>query len=349
MHWLKNRKARLNKPRLLRICFLAKGALDLAFNIYEWANPATNLLGAAVIPALAEDAIEFLDTFEPDTTLEQQYFTAVENSLARVETYFINQHGKRKLIQELASEVDIMDPLNADIKEIIQHAETFQTQYMTSIDVKDILQCFDKVFAEEVAKQDKLSHYYTYTGTRDTLDLLKRIQILQDADSKQLENIYHYVNGIKDDTTQIKSGILELKEDVGQAKQLMLKLNQSITSACSILLHSTLIFFIFAFGNNCLFYVDSPFYLPIEGNWMLGAIFLASEVLTRICMVQSKHRQTQVTLIPLQTCFITVFTLLMTPVNPGYGFLSIPLFSCIGVSAKHRLLYHQKNYTGKAS
>lgn len=343
MSWFRNRRNQENKKRLQRICFISKAAFNLAVNVYGWLNPAVNLLGAAVIPPLTDATIDLLDNWNVDLTLENQYFSAVEDSLARVEIYFRDKHGKRKLIQELAQSVDTIDTFNMKLEDVIRNAETFRDQYMTSLDVKEVVQCFEQVFREEVARHEQLSHYYIFKDTQDTVDILKRIHILLNADNKQLEVIYSYVNDIKNDTTQIKASVQEIKTGVNYLKELMLWIRKTMFSVFEILLQSMVIFFAFILAAALL-------NTQTTHTMEIYVVVLISELLIRSLSVHVKGFKVISSVIITQTLFITACSLLITK---QYIYEYPEMLPCIvgcalvGVGTKYCLQYYQSNHTEK--
>ena len=330
MSWLKNRRNQEDKKRLQKICFVSKTALNLAVDIYGWKNPATNLLGAVVIPPLTDAAEKLLNTWNVDPTLEDQYFSAVENSLARVELLFYNQHGKRKLVQELAECVDTTATFDMDLEEVILNTETYQEQYMTSIDVKEIVQCFDQAFHEEITLHKELNNYYTLKGTYTNLDMLKQIYILLNTDDEKLDNIYKYVRDIKDDTTQIKKDVQEIKNDMSFFKKIMLGFQSALFFTFEVLVHSIIIFFAFTIAT-------AFFHVSINKEITIFIVILISEMLIHGLRVQLKERRTLWLIISAQIFFITT-CVFMTTNDSGFYVL---LCSIISVIVKYILLYHK--------
>lgn len=341
MSWYSRRKNQIAKASLQKICFLSKSALNLAVNIYGWLNPAENLLGAAIIPPLSDLTEDVLNNWNVDLTLEGQYFTAVADSLARVEAHYSNKHGKRKLIRELAEGIDTTDAFEMDLEDVIRHTETYQEQYMTSVDVRDIVDCFDQVFSQEVPNHPQLSRYFTYRSNQDIISILKKAHILLSATDEQLKDIYSYVQDIKDDTTQIRTDVQKVEKDVGFLREFTIGTLKTIRSASrtvfDILLQSMVIFFSFILASVI-------FQTQIERDLVIYLFVLASELLIRAIPAHAAGWKATCSVLVTQTLFITASSLLFTnqytSTQPRM-FLWILLCSMAGVSIKFVLQYLQ--------
>lgn len=336
MSWLKMRRGQKVK-RIQVICFVSKVAYNLAANIYGWANPEANLLCNALIPPLADAAQSIVSNLSSNDSLEQQYFTAVEDALVQVEQVYRNAHGKHKLINDLISDGIEVNAFTLNLKGAIEKAETYREQYMTSVDAQEIVQCFESALRKEVAKYPELSSYFIHTDTRDALDTLKRLHVIAVADDKMVNDIYRCVTDtnntlsmVLNDTTQIKADLIDVGNNVNHAHELIRMVQSTLTFASEILLHSMVVFF--AFTAATVFYQ-----VPIENDLTVCAVVLLSELLIRFLIMRMTSLRTLWTVIPTQALFITACTMLVTA-NSGPVVLICAL---IGVIIKHALLYFQ--------
>ena len=166
-------------PIVEKICLLSKTALNLGIAIRGWTNPV-----AIAGSALLEDAADLLAHRDVDPTLEEQYYKAVEQTLSRLEDKFSAQHSMRTLINELTSNVDLLDTFDTDLDTVVRKAETYREQYMNDIDAQAFIRAFDRIFPEEIARHDELSHFYNSQDNQRMFQILE--QILQRLDQTQV-------------------------------------------------------------------------------------------------------------------------------------------------------------------
>ena len=166
-------------PIVEKICLLSKTALNLGIAIRGWTNPV-----AIAGSALLEDAADLLAHRDVDPTLEEQYYKAVEQTLSRLEDKFSAQHSMRTLINELTSNVDLLDTFDTDLDTVVRKAETYREQYMNDIDAQAFIRAFDQIFPKEIARHNDLSHFYNSQDNQRMFQILK--QILQRLDQTQV-------------------------------------------------------------------------------------------------------------------------------------------------------------------
>ena len=165
-------------PNIEKIALLSKTALNLGIAIRGWTNPV-----AIAGSVLLEDAADLLAHRDVDPTLEEQYYKAVAQTLNRLESEFSSRHSMRKLVEELTSNVDLLDTFDADLDTVIRKAETYREQYMNDIDAQAFIRAFDQIFPEEIAQHNELSHFYLRQDNQRIFQMLE--QILQRFDQTQ--------------------------------------------------------------------------------------------------------------------------------------------------------------------
>ena len=169
-------------PIVEKICLLSKTALNLGIAIRGWTNPA-----AVVGSVLLEDAADLLAHRDVDPTLEEQYYKAVAQTLNRLESEFSSRHSMRKLVEELTSNVDLLDTFDADLDTVIRKAETYREQYMNDIDAQVFIRAFDQIFPKEIAQHNELSHFYLRQDNQRMFQMLE--QILQRLSQTQAPEV----------------------------------------------------------------------------------------------------------------------------------------------------------------
>ena len=169
-------------PNIEKICLLSKTALNLGIAVCGWTNPA-----AMIGSALLEDAADLLAHRDVDPTLEEQYYEAVKQTLSRLESKFSSRHSMRQLVEELTSNVDLLDTFNTDLDTFIRKAETYREQYMNDIDAQAFICAFDRIFPEEIARHDDLSHFYQRQDNQQIFQMLE--QILQLLNQNQTPEV----------------------------------------------------------------------------------------------------------------------------------------------------------------
>ena len=165
-------------PIVEKICLLSKTALNLGIAIRGWTNPV-----AIAGSALLEDAADLLAHQNVDPTLEEQYYEAVKQTLSRLKSGFSSRHSMRTLINELTSNVDLLDTFDTDLDAVIRKAETYREQYMNDIDAQAFICAFEQIFPEEIARHNELSHFYNSQDNQRMFQILE--QILQRLDQTQ--------------------------------------------------------------------------------------------------------------------------------------------------------------------
>ena len=157
-------------PIVEKICLLSKTALNLGIAVFDWTNPA-----AIAGSVLLEDAADLLAHRDVDPTLEEQYYKAVAQTLSRLESEFSSCHSMRKLVEELTSNVDLLDTFDTDLDDVIHKAETYREQYMNDIDAQAFIREFEQIFPEEIARHNELSHFYNSQDNKRMFQMLEQI------------------------------------------------------------------------------------------------------------------------------------------------------------------------------
>ena len=265
------------KKGLHRICYISEAALSVAAGVFGWLNPGATLLGATVATPIIGLAKESINSWDVSGNLEDEYFEAVEAALENAKQHFLNKPSKLALLNELSSFADEMD---MDLATIIKNTETFQTQYMTMLDTREILVVFESAFDQELVKHDKLSRYYSIKTGKNTLDLLKHVHIIVTTDSKKLDQIFVYVKETSDATAQIKSDVHQIKTGMEYLKHIGHSIQNVLCYFAEISLQSMVIFFSFTIATALL-------NMQTERTMEIYVVVLISELLIRSLSVRA--------------------------------------------------------------
>lgn len=173
-----------NIKAVRKICLASSILFNLATYVFNWTAPIGAALGCVV--TWTDDLSE---------SLSEQFEAAIKEALELTEqrTSSASQH---KILKELSSTTVTPESL----PDLIKQTESYQVQYCTDIDAKKIIEIFEICFRECVSAYDELSKYYILSTGTATLEQLKVICEVMNA---QHENIMV----IKDDTAEIKRTI----------------------------------------------------------------------------------------------------------------------------------------------
>ena len=324
------------KKGIMKICFVSEAALSVAAGVYGWMNPGATLLGAAMATPIINLVRDTTEMWDVQRDLEDEYFSAIEDALENTRMKFLNKPSKLNLLNELS---DCVTEMDMDLESIIQNTETFQLQYMTMIDVREILVIFESAFDQEIAKHEKLSRYYTIRTEKNTLDLLKRVHVIVTADSVKLDKIFEYVKETSKNTTEIKAEVHQIKDDIVFLKNIGKWMQNALRFTAEILLQSMVIYFAFVFATVLL---DVKFW----DTFTVYVVVLVSEVLVHFLFVRINGFRTACVIIMTQTWFISACSMLVLNIS-AEAFIYIACCALIGVSAKFTLLFIQSSYIKK--
>ncbi|MBD5453749.1 MAG: hypothetical protein HDR30_05460 [Lachnospiraceae bacterium] len=163
-----------------RVYMVSSAVFSAASCVYGWAAPLGAALGLAV--NLTEDEKK---------SNKEEFEKAIDCALDR--TYkSITSDTKRKILEELCQIEVEPDNLN----DLIKKTETYQIQYCTDADIKEILSIFEIFFRDEISKRPYLSNLYVLSTGFVTLEKLKQINDIIVNGEKKLDKIEEEVSSI---------------------------------------------------------------------------------------------------------------------------------------------------------
>lgn len=166
-------------PKELRRIYMVSSALFSTVSCFSaWGTP----LGAAfgLVVNLTEDA---------KNDYKKELYKTVETAL-KLTGENISSKSKQKILEELSQFEVEPDSLS----ELIKKTESYQTQYCSEKEVREIIDLFETYYKLEAAKSDYLSRLQMISSDAITLDQLKEINKILWKEDKKLDNIQNEVS-----------------------------------------------------------------------------------------------------------------------------------------------------------
>lgn len=189
----------MEQPKELRRIYMVSAALfGVASGVYSWMAPIGVALGLAV------DLTE--DKSKGNVYLLE---SAVERALDRT-----RESISSKSIQKIVDELGRFEIVPDNLGDLLEKTDTYQTQYCTEADKRDIINKFDAFFRDEVSKCESLSHLYILSNGLTTIEKLKAINDTLVLDDKKLAHIQSDVSEIKGKMSRLEHILMDVLSEI---------------------------------------------------------------------------------------------------------------------------------------
>ena len=142
-----------------KICFASSVLFNLSACVYGWTAPIGAALGCAA---------NLVDS--SDLSLAKEFQEAIAEALERT-LESTTSESQRQILSELC-EMEV-EPEN--LKELIEKTESYQTQYCTFLDEKEVVDRFEMYFRSCIPNYPKLYRQFSLSTGIASLDQLKQV------------------------------------------------------------------------------------------------------------------------------------------------------------------------------